>query len=64
MFSHNHNCISMFRRICFLSDVVTNLLDCDIKVNEFEHQLCYYFPFRNNTLRKGMNLYIPPVRVK
>ena len=42
---------------CF---IVANVLDCDIKVNEFELQSHYYVPFWTNTPGKGMNLLIPP----
>ena len=40
--------------------VVSNVLDCDVIVSEFELQKNYYIHFWINTLRKGMNLLIPP----
>ena len=38
--------------------VAVNVLNCDIIVIEFEHQLRYYVPFQTNTLGKGMNFVI------
>ena len=40
--------------------IVTNVLDCDIVVNEFKLQSRYYDHFRNNTPVNSMNLFIPP----
>ena len=37
-------------------DVMVNVLDCDIIVSKFNHQLRYYTHFRTNTLRKGTTL--------
>ena len=37
-----------------------NVLDYDIIVSEFKIQSCYYVPFWNNTLGKGMNSLITP----
>ena len=39
--------------------LVTNMLDCDIVVSEFEVQSRYNVHFRTNTLRKVMNPLIP-----
>ena len=39
--------------------VVANVLNCDIIVNKFKLQSCYYIHFQTNTLRKGMNPLIP-----
>ena len=36
------------------------MLDCNIVVSEFELQSHYYMHFLTNSLRKGMNLLIPP----
>ena len=35
-------------------------MDCKIVGSEFELQSLYYVHFRTNTLRKGMNPFIPP----
>ena len=35
--------------------IVTNMLNCDLVVNAFDLQLCYYIYFQANTLGKGMN---------
>ena len=35
--------------------VVANVLDCNIVINEFELQSCYYIDFRTNTLGKDIN---------
>ena len=43
--------------------MVANDVDCDIIVNVFKLQLCYYIHFQNNTLRKGMNPLIQPSMV-
>ena len=43
--------------------VVANVSDCDIFVNEFKFQSCYYVHFWNNAFRKGMNPLIPAVPV-
>ena len=40
--------------------VRATLLDCDFVVSEFENQSGHYIPLRMNTLKKGMNLLIPP----
>ena len=40
--------------------IVANMLHCDIIVNEFKLQLCYYILFQRNILGKGMNPLIPP----
>ena len=42
-----------------MSIVVAKVLDCDIVVSEFELQSCYYVNFPINTLRKGMNSFVP-----
>ena len=36
------------------SGVVANILDCNVTVREFEHQLGYYIHFWTNTLGKCM----------
>ena len=41
--------------------IVTNVLDCDIVVNEFEPHSEYYVHFWTNILCKGMNLFISMV---
>ena len=41
-------------------DTVANVLDCGIKVSEFESQSRYKVPFRTNTIGKGVNSLIPP----
>ena len=41
-----------------LHSIVTNVLDCNIIVNEFKLQLPYYVYFWTNTLGKGMNFLI------
>ena len=38
---------------------MANVLACDAVVSEFELQSRYYVHFQNNTLRKGMNAFIP-----
>ena len=38
--------------------VVTNMLDCNIIVNEFELQSCYYVHFWTIMLAKSMNTFI------
>ena len=38
---------------------MVKVLDCDLEVSKLEFQLSYYFPFRTNTLGKGMNTFIP-----
>ena len=38
---------------------MAKVLDCGLKVSNFERQLCYYIPFLTNTLEKGMNTLIP-----
>ena len=38
--------------ICWKSSIVTNVLNCDIVVSEFELQSCYYAHFGANTLGK------------
>ena len=35
--------------------VIAYVLDCDIEVNEFKLQSCYYVPFQTNTLEKSIN---------
>ena len=35
------------------------MLNCDIVINKFEYQLCYYIYFQTNTLGKSINLFIP-----
>ena len=40
--------------------VVANVLDSNIRVTEFEFQLCNYVFFLTNTFRKGMCPLIPP----
>ena len=35
--------------------IVANTLNFNIIVSKFELQLCYYIPFRTNTIGKGMN---------
>ena len=40
--------------------VMANVLDCNIVVIEFEHQLYYYVYFWINILDKSLNLIIPP----
>ena len=42
----------------YLRGAVANVQDCDFVVSEFKLQSCYYFHFRSNTLRKGMNFLI------
>ena len=39
---------------------MVNVLDCSLKVSEFEFQSRYYVHFRTNPLGKGMNSVIPP----
>ena len=39
--------------------VVVNVLKCDIIVNEFEPQSCYYVHYRTNTFRKDINYLVP-----
>ena len=43
------------------SNIVANVLNCDIRVNEFELQLRYNFHFWINALEKGTNHLIPPL---
>ena len=40
--------------------IMVKAMDCGIVVSEFVFQLCYYFHFQANTLRKGMNPLILP----
>ena len=42
-----------------ISDVVTNVLDCNVVRSEFELLSYYYLPFQSSTLRKGMKPNIP-----
>ena len=49
-----------FNRVRNPSEVVADMLDCDIVVSESEIQSCNYVQFWTNTLRKGMNPLIPP----
>ena len=44
-------------------DIMTKMLDGDLKVNEFELQSHYYVHFWTNTLWKGMNLLISQLKV-
>ena len=37
------------------NDVMEKVLDCDLKVSEFELQSHYYIHFQMNILGKGMN---------
>ena len=46
-----------------LCDVVANVLDCAIKVSEFELQSFYNVQFWTTTLWKGMNPFIHPAMV-
>ena len=39
---------------------MAKVLDCCLKVSEFEHHSLYYVYFQTNTLEKGMNLFIHP----
>ena len=39
---------------------MANVQDCDIIENEFKPQSCNYVHLRTNTLRNGMNRFIPP----
>ena len=41
-------------------NVVANVLDCNIVVRKFKHQLHDYVPFKTNTLGKVMNPFISP----
>ena len=41
--------------------VMVKAMDCEIVVSEYELQSRYYFHFRTNTFRKGMNPLILPV---
>ena len=38
---------------------MANVQDCDFIVTEFDLPSRYYFHFRNNTLKKDINLLIP-----
>ena len=38
---------------------MVNVLNCDIVVNKFKFQLCFYVFLQTNTLGKGMNYFIP-----
>ena len=40
--------------------VVANLVNCDIRVHEFELQSRYYFHFRTNNVQKDMKLRTHP----
>ena len=42
--------------------VVTNVLDYDIVVSEFELQSRYYVHFRTNTLRKDIDFITPSAK--
>ena len=44
--------------------IMANVMDCGLKISEFELQLCYYIHFQSNTLGKGMNPLIPQLCVK
>ena len=41
--------------------VLTNVLDWDIVVSDFELKLCYYDYFQSNTFGKRMDRVISPV---
>ena len=45
-------------------DVVANVMDCDVRVSEFELQTPYYVQFQTYTLWKSMNPLIPKLWVK
>ena len=45
-----------------LRGITAKMLDCDLKVSEFELQSHYYVHFQTNTLRKGINPLIFPVK--
>ena len=38
---------------------MAKMLNCNLEVKEFELQFLYYVHLLTNTLRKGMNLFIP-----
>ena len=40
--------------------VIGKVLDCCFEVDKFELQLGYYIHFQTDTLRKSLNLLIPP----
>ena len=44
----------------YTTGVLAYKLDCNIIINELEHQLHYYVQFQNNAFRKGMNPFISP----
>ena len=46
-----------------LSGMVTNVLDCDIIVNQFEPLSCYFIYFLTNTLGKGINPFLTCCRL-
>ena len=39
--------------------IMADMLDCNIRVSDFEFQSCYYIIFWTNTLGKVINLLIP-----
>ena len=41
---------------------MVNVLNRDIVENKFDFQLRNYIHFQNNTIRKGMNLFILPLQ--
>ena len=43
---------------------MAKVLDCDLKVSDFELQSCYYIHFQTNNLMKGMNIRILQLWVK
>ena len=38
---------------------MASVLGCNLKVSEFKLLSSFYIHFRTNTLREGMNLFIP-----
>ena len=46
-----------------LRGVMAKVLDCNLKVSEFELQACYYVHFRTNTLGEGINPFLSPLAI-
>ena len=59
IFDADKQCIKSILHGSFLG-VVVNMLDCNIIVNKFKLQLCYYVHFWTNTLGKGIEPPSPP----
>ena len=58
------NWSSNFRRSWGPDGIVSNMLNCDMAVSNFELQSCYNIHFRTNIRKKGMKPLTPQFWVK